>query len=56
MSAVTEDALVEGLESDGHRWVVSVQWHPERPDLYIEGFDAEARLLFEACAAALRDT
>jgi len=55
VSAVTDDGLVEALESDAHRWVVSVQWHPERPDLYIENFDAEARLLFEAFAAALRD-
>ena len=53
VSAVTEDGLVEALESDAHRWVVSVQWHPERPDLYIENFDAEARLLFEAFAEAL---
>jgi putative glutamine amidotransferase len=56
VSAVTEDGLVEGLESNAHRWVVGVQWHPERPDVYIEGFDAEARLLFEAFAAALRYT
>ena len=54
VSAVTDDGLVEGLESDIHRWVLSVQWHPERPDLYIEDFDAEARLLFEAFATAVR--
>jgi putative glutamine amidotransferase len=56
VSALTDDGLVEALESESHRWVVSVQWHPERPDLYIEGFDAEARLLFEVFAAAVRDT
>ena len=56
VSAMTEDGLVEGLESGAHRWVLSVQWHPERPDLYIDNFDGEARLLFEAFAVAVRDT
>jgi putative glutamine amidotransferase len=54
VSATTDDGLIEALESDAHRWVVSVQWHPERPDLHIPGFDAEARRLFEAFAAAVR--
>jgi putative glutamine amidotransferase len=53
VSATTDDGLVEGLESDAHTWVVSVQWHPERPDLHIPGFDAEGRRLFEAFAAAV---
>jgi putative glutamine amidotransferase len=53
VSATTDDGLVEGLESREHTWVVSVQWHPERPDLHIPGFDAEARRLFEAFAAAV---
>ncbi|HEX5139403.1 MAG TPA: gamma-glutamyl-gamma-aminobutyrate hydrolase family protein [Dehalococcoidia bacterium] len=53
VAATTDDGLVEALESDAHRWVVSVQWHPERPDLYIEGFDAESRLLFEAFSSAV---
>jgi putative glutamine amidotransferase len=26
---VTDDGLVEALESEQHRWVVSIQWHPE---------------------------
>jgi putative glutamine amidotransferase len=55
VSATTNDGLVEGLESDAHTWVVGVQWHPERPDLHIPGFDAEARRLFEAFAAAVRE-
>jgi putative glutamine amidotransferase len=54
VAATTDDGLVEGLESDAHAWVVSVQWHPERPDPHIPGFDAEARQLFEAFAAAVR--
>jgi putative glutamine amidotransferase len=56
VSATTDDGLVEALESDAHRWVVSVQWHPERPDLHIPGFDAEARRLFEAFAEAVRSS
>lgn len=54
VAATTDDGLIEGLESESHTWVTSVQWHPERPDLYIPGFDAESRRLFEAFAAALR--
>ena len=54
VAATTDDGLIEGLESDSHTWVTSVQWHPERPDLYMPGFDAESRLLFEAFAAVLR--
>jgi hypothetical protein len=34
--------------------VVVVQWHPERPDLHIPGFDAEARKLYKAFAVAVR--
>ena len=54
VSATTGDGLVEGLESDAHTWVVSVQWHPERPDPHIPGFDADSRRLYEAFAAAVR--
>lgn len=55
ISAMTDDGLVEGLESESHTWVVGVQWHPERPDPHIPGFDADARLLFEAFARAVRN-
>jgi putative glutamine amidotransferase len=54
VSATTDDGLVEGLESDGHTWVVSVQWHPERSDPHIAGFDDQGRRLFEAFAQAVR--
>ena len=27
------DGLVEGVESTAHRWVVGVQWHPEREEM-----------------------
>ena len=30
VTCVSPDGLVEGLESERHRWVVGVQWHPER--------------------------
>jgi putative glutamine amidotransferase len=41
-TAWSPDGLVEGLESPAHRWVLGVQWHPERDEV-IEQF----RALFE---------
>ena len=32
-TAYSPDGLVEGLESPSHRWVVGVQWHPERDEV-----------------------
>jgi putative glutamine amidotransferase len=32
-TAYASDGLVEGLESPAHRWVVGVQWHPERDEV-----------------------
>jgi putative glutamine amidotransferase len=32
VTATSPDSLVECLESRQHRWVVGVQWHPERPE------------------------
>lgn len=55
VSATTPDGLVEGLESPDHAWVVGVQWHPERPDPHIPGFDADSRRLFDAFAAAVNN-
>ncbi len=49
-SATSPDGFVEGLESPNHRFVVGVQWHPERPEV-IEEF----RSLFSALVAAARD-
>ncbi len=31
--AHSPDGLVEAVESREHRWVVGVQWHPERPEM-----------------------
>ena len=51
-SAVTlpDDGVVEGIEATGGRWVVGVQWHPERTDevppehaALFDAFVAEAR-------------
>jgi putative glutamine amidotransferase len=30
LSAAPDGWLVEAFESDSHRWLVGVQWHPER--------------------------
>ncbi|HLY10037.1 MAG TPA: gamma-glutamyl-gamma-aminobutyrate hydrolase family protein [Planctomycetota bacterium] len=30
ITAVADDGIVEGIESDPHRFMVGVQWHPER--------------------------
>jgi putative glutamine amidotransferase len=48
-SAISPDGCIEGLESPSHRFVVAVQWHPERPEIA-----AESRALFAAFAGATR--
>ena len=40
------DGLVEAFESTTHRWVVGVQWHPER--VADHGMSPEVRGLFDA--------
>ena len=47
--AYSPDGLVEAVESREHRWVVGVQWHPERPEMR-----PAAALLFEGFVAACR--
>jgi putative glutamine amidotransferase len=32
-TAWSPDGLVEGLESPAHRWLLGVQWHPERDEV-----------------------
>lgn len=46
-TAISPDGLVEGLESGQHRWVIGVQWHPERPEMR-----PEAERLFAAFVQA----
>ncbi|HEX7898460.1 MAG TPA: gamma-glutamyl-gamma-aminobutyrate hydrolase family protein [Planctomycetota bacterium] len=49
ITAESPDGLVEGVESVRHRWVVGVQWHPERM-----GDDARQRRLFSAVVDAAK--
>ena len=44
---VFHDGLVEAFESTEHRWVVGVQWHPERTS----EVDADAVRIFDAFVA-----
>ena len=40
--------LIEGMESREHRWVVGVQWHPERPEDHKPAFAPVMHRLFAA--------
>lgn len=51
-TARADDGLIEGIESTGHRWVVGVQWHPERHEAEAENSDPNVRL-FRAFADAV---
>ena len=55
VTGTSPDGLIEGLESPAHRWVVGVQWHPERPEPETAGFAESSRLLWEAFAAAIAE-
>lgn len=46
--------LIEGMESEQHRWVVGVQWHPERPEDHHPAFAPGMRKLFDAFVAQVR--
>lgn len=46
----TPDGVVEALEDTSKRWALSLQWHPERPELDGDG----ARALFAAFVEACR--
>jgi putative glutamine amidotransferase len=50
VTAHASDGTVEGIESQEHRFVVGVQWHPER----LVGHHAVHRGLFEGLVAAAR--
>ena len=47
--AFSPDGLVEATESDSHRWVMGVQWHPERPEMR-PGSDLLFGALVRACS------
>lgn len=53
ITAMTDDGLVEGFESEAHPWLVGVQWHPEREEPQLDGFDQAMRRLFGAFAEAV---
>jgi putative glutamine amidotransferase len=53
VTAIAEDGLIEGVESREHRWVVGVQWHPERHEAEAGDTDPNIRL-YRAFAAAVR--
>jgi putative glutamine amidotransferase len=46
-ATVLHDGLVEAFESNDHRWVVAVQWHPERT----AEVDERAARIFDAFVA-----
>ncbi len=50
VTARSPDGVIEALEGTDGRFVVGVQWHPER----MVGHDARQRALFEAFIAAAR--
>jgi gamma-glutamyl-gamma-aminobutyrate hydrolase PuuD len=52
---MTADGFVEGFESDVHPWLVGVQWHPERVEPQLDGFDTAMRRLFAAFANAIAE-
>lgn len=53
VTATSDDGLIEAVESQLHRWAVGVQWHPERNEPEIPGFEASGRRLFEELARAI---
>jgi len=46
--------LIEGMESEQHRWVVSVQWHPERLEPQRPHFAPLMRRLYAAFVEEVR--
>ena len=54
VTARADDGLIEAVESRDHRWVVGVQWHPERHEAKEEGCDPNMRL-FRAFAEVVAE-
>jgi len=55
ITAMSDDGLVEGVEGTTQRWLVGVQWHPERLEEDAANFISDSRRLFEAFALAVND-
>jgi putative glutamine amidotransferase len=53
-SADGQGEMIEGIESGAHRWIVGVQWHPERPESHEPSFAPAMRKLFDAFIAQTR--
>ena len=51
-TATSPDGIVEAVESGTHRWVLGVQWHPERPEPDHPHFAIDSRHLFQALVHA----
>ena len=49
-----EGPLVEAMQSTQHRWVIGVQWHPERPEPQEPSFAPLQRRLYAALIAEAR--
>jgi putative glutamine amidotransferase len=54
-TAQAEDGLIEAIESEHHRWVLGVQWHPERHEAERPNTNPNVRIM-EAFAAAVGST
>ncbi|HEY5625032.1 MAG TPA: gamma-glutamyl-gamma-aminobutyrate hydrolase family protein [Dehalococcoidia bacterium] len=46
--ALSDDSFIEAVESEAHRWIVGVQWHPERPEMRPDA-DSLFQAFVEAC-------
>jgi len=55
VTAMSDDGLVEGVEGVSQRWLVGVQWHPERLDDEAPKFISDSIRLFHAFGLALND-
>jgi putative glutamine amidotransferase len=53
VEAMSDDGIVEACRSERHAWVVGVQWHPERDEPQLHGFEATGRRLFQELAGAV---
>lgn len=53
VTARADDGMIEGVESRDHRWIVGVQWHPERYEARARDSDPNVRL-FNAFAEQVR--
>ena len=51
--AFSSDGLVEAARGKEQRWLLGVQWHPERSEPHIPDFDSQNGQLFAAFAKAV---